>query len=408
MEIISYVQDKPRSRGFNLPVIKHQKRERTKVRTVNSSLTYSAFTPELRSFSAQRVKPGFSVKVILRVLGNAGSVTGKFLVSNIKNILIAILCGCVLSVAAFYAIRFLDYKGSHTGPLQLEEGETLDIENLNKLMASFALEGAAEYDESGNLIDSATNKVQNFTQPVSYQTYKVRNGDTISGIAKKFGLRNISTLISVNDIGNVRQLCAGQKLKIPSVDGVLYTVKSGDSIDSIASKNKISIGELLDVNDISSEVLTAGQQLFLPGVGLDAKTLKNAMGDLFMMPIQAKFRWSSPYGGRIDPIAGVKSFHTGTDMACPTGTPILASMSGKVTAAGINRVYGNYVIIDHGNGYQTLYAHMSKIIASKGQWVSQGTRIGLVGSTGYSTGPHLHFTVYKNGKLVDPMSVLKR
>ena len=82
-------------------------------------------------------------------------------------------------------------------------------------------------------------------------------------------------------------------------------------------------------------------------------------------------------------------------------------MSGRVTTTGINRVYGNYVIIDHGNGYQTLYAHMSKIIASKGQWVSQGTRIGLVGSTGYSTGPHLHFTVYKNGKLVDPMTVLK-
>ena len=115
----------------------------------------------------------------------------------------------------------------------------------------------------------------------------------------------------------------------------------------------------------------------------------------------------SSAGLRIDPIAGVKSFHTGTDMACPTGTPILAAMSGRVTTTGINRVYGNYVIIDHGNGYQTLYAHMSKIIASKGQWVSQGTRIGLVGSTGYSTGPHLHFTVYKNGKLIDPMTVLK-
>ena len=135
--------------------------------------------------------------------------------------------------------------------------------------------------------------------------------------------------------------------------------------------------------------------------------LITTMGDKFIMPIAAKFRWSSPYGARIDPIAGVKSFHTGTDMACPTGTPILASMSGKVIATGENRVYGLYVIIDHGNGYQTLYAHMSKIIATKGKWVSQGTRIGLVGSTGYSTGPHLHFTVYKNGKMINPMSVLK-
>ena len=214
-------------------------------------------------------------------------------------------------------------------------------------------------------------------------------------------------MISVNDIGNVRQLAAGQKLRIPSYDGIIYTVKKGDSLDSIVKKNKIDLESLLDVNELTSETLTAGQQLFLPGASLDSKSLKTAMGDRFIMPIAAKFRWSSPYGARIDPIAGVKSFHTGTDMACPTGTPILASMSGKVIATGENRVYGLYVIIDHGNGYQTLYAHMSKIIATKGMWVSQGTRIGLVGSTGYSTGPHLHFTVYKNGKMINPMSVLK-
>ena len=75
--------------------------------------------------------------------------------------------------------------------------------------------------------------------------------------------------------------------------------------------------------------------------------------------------------------------------------------------AGYSNIYGNYVIIKHANGYQTLYAHMSKILAKKGQWVSQGTRIGLVGSTGYSTGPHLHFTVYKNGQLVNPMTLIK-
>ena len=132
------------------------------------------------------------------------------------------------------------------------------------------------------------------------------------------------------------------------------------------------------------------------------------MGDLFRLPIAAPFRWTSMYGKRIDPIANVESFHTGVDMACPTGTPILASMSGRVTKTGVTRVYGNYVIIDHGNGYQTLYAHMSKIIATEGQYVNQGTRIGLVGSTGYSTGPHLHFTVYKNGQLIDPMSVLNK
>ena len=94
-------------------------------------------------------------------------------------------------------------------------------------------------------------------------------------------------------------------------------------------------------------------------------------------------------------------------MACAIGTPIVATASGKVTYSGVSPVFGNYVIINHGNGYQSLYGHMSLILAKKDQWVSQGTRIGLVGSTGYSTGPHLHFTVYKNGKLVDPLSLIK-
>ena len=83
-------------------------------------------------------------------------------------------------------------------------------------------------------------------------------------------------------------------------------------------------------------------------------------------------------------------------------------MSGKIIAVGFTNVYGNYVIIDYENGYQTLYAHMYKPCPlKKGQRVNQGTQIGQVGNTGYSTGPHLHFTVYKNGKLIDPLTVLK-
>ncbi len=407
MEIISYVQDNSRSRGFksfSLPELQLRHRQRSR----SASLTADIFSPELKRFSAQRVNKDISVKTFLKILGASLTQASSFIKDNIKRLLI-ISASILVSAALFiFAFSLVKHHINHTGPLVLKSDGTEDIENLNKLMAAFALEGSVDYDESGKLLDVAENVVKvNFTQPVTYQTYKVRSGDTISGIAKKFGLTNISTLISVNDIGNVRQLAAGQKLKIPSIDGIIYTVKKGDSLSAITEKHKISLEELLDVNELTSETLTTGQQLFLPGAAMDSASLRNAMGELFRLPIAAQFRWTSPYGYRIDPIAGVKSFHTGTDMACPTGTPILAAMSGKVTTTGINRVYGNYVIIDHGNGYQTLYAHMSKIIASKGQWVSQGTRIGLVGSTGYSTGPHLHFTVYKKGKLIDPMTVLK-
>ena len=406
MEIISYVQDNSRKSGwsFTLPSL----RGNLKNKTSSVSITSTVFSPELNSFTAQKVRQPLSLRNFFKGVGSAVTDASELIAENIKRI--SIITGIVIASGAVLAgsLILINHHKNFTGPLALESDGSADIENLNRLMANFALEGIAEYDESGKLLDTDTSTVSyNFTQPVSYQTYKVRTGDTISGIAKKFGLTNLSTLISVNDIGNVRQLAAGQKLKIPSMDGIIYTVKKGDSLSAITGKYKISLEQLLDVNELTSETLTAGQQLFLPGAAMDAASFRNAMGELFRLPIAAKFRWSSPYGYRIDPIAGVKSFHTGTDMACPTGTPILAAMSGRVTTTGLNRVYGNYVIIDHGNGYQTLYAHMSKIIASKGQWVSQGTRIGLVGSTGYSTGPHLHFTVYKKGKLVDPMTVLK-
>ena len=416
MEIISYVQDNSRTRGYNplknlrplktfaVPELQFRHKERNKA----ASITSSIFSPELKVFSAQKVKSDFSLRSFFKFVGSHVSLAGLYIKEKSKIIVIIASAAALLSLALYFSVKLVVHHINHTGPVVLKNESGDDIETLNKLMATFALEGRIDYDETGKLIDVETSAPKvSFTQPVSYQTYKVRSGDTISGIAKKFGLTNISTLISVNDIGNVRQLAAGQKLKIPSIDGIIYTVKKGDSLSSITEKNKISMEELLDVNELTSETLTAGQQLFLPGAAMDAASLKNAMGELFRLPIAAKFRWSSPYGNRIDPIAGVKSFHTGTDMACPTGTPILAAMSGKVTTTGLNRVYGNYVIIDHGNGYQTLYAHMSKIIASKGQWVSQATRIGLVGSTGYSTGPHLHFTVYKNGKLIDPMTLLK-
>ncbi|MBQ5432404.1 MAG: M23 family metallopeptidase, partial [Treponema sp.] len=108
-----------------------------------------------------------------------------------------------------------------------------------------------------------------------------------------------------------------------------------------------------------------------------------------------------------DPFTGIKQHHTGIDMACPTGTPIKAAKSGKVSFTGYSNVYGKYVIVTHADGYQTLYGHMSRITTKKGQVVDQGSQLGLVGSTGYSTGPHLHLSVYKNGKLIDPLSVLK-
>ncbi len=407
MEIISYVQGISRpERLLRKPAKTVHAKTAQSYRSRNGSDMILSFPRRRKSFSAARVRPEFSLRSAVMSVGHILTEIQTALYRNRKKAA-ACSAAAVLAAAASCSGAFLlARKTNFTGPLDLERGIS-DTDSLNALMEKFALEKGDGVDSSGNLIGSGGISASVLAQPVTYQNYRVKAGDTISGITKKFGLRNISTLISVNDIGNVRQLAAGQKLRIPSADGILYTVRQGDTIDTVVRKFGVKMENLLDVNELSSEKLAVNQSLFIPGVGLDSGTLRSAMGDQFKMPISAPFRWTSPFGWRTDPIAGVRAYHKGTDMACPTGTPIMASMSGKVIVAGVSRVYGNYVIINHDNGYQTLYGHMSKITATKGQWVSQGTIIGLVGSTGYSTGPHLHFTVYKNGALVDPRTVLK-
>ncbi len=414
MEIISYVEKSPKRPSFNLfngaiGAFNIKKRYKAKTRRVND-VSYSFSYPEERyTFKAGKVRKPFSVRMIFAGIGRGVSLFGAFLKQNIKTIALMSLILALVFAAGIFALNIYFFHVNHTGPVLLNYSESADFEHLDNFMSSFALDDSLKVDSDGKLLDADFSVDSSIiVQAVTYQNYKVKSGDTISGITKKFGLSNISTLIAVNDISNVRQLAAGQKLKIPSMDGIVYTVQKGDSINSIVGKYNVKMEALLDANELSSEELTVGQVLFIPGAALDRKTLQNAMGELFILPISAAFRWSSPYGWRADPFTGVRSFHTGTDMACPQGTPILASQSGRVSAVSSNRVYGNYVIIDHGNGYQTLYAHMYKALVKKGAWVSQGTRIGLVGSTGYSTGPHLHFMVYKNGTRIDPMTILKR
>ena len=393
MEIINYVQQPKRQSSVrffrNTSGIFSPK---NKTRSAGSS----AFMVSKKTFSFRRLFAG---------IWRGVSCIGSFVARKIKIILLVLSILAVAAALTGTAIYFYSNKVNHTGPVAFNNTERNDYISLDRRMNSFAMDEKALEAELAAEAVSLENLI--ITQPVSFQIYKVKSGDTISGITSKFGLRNISTLISVNNIGNVRQLSAGQKLKIPSMDGIMYTVKKGDSLDSVVSKYKIKMETLLDVNELSSETLSVGQSLFIPGAALDNVTLKNAMGELFIIPISAPFRWTSPYGWREDPIAKVRSFHTGVDLACPKGTPILASQSGKVVTVAQSRVYGNYIIIDHGNGYRTLYAHMSKTIAKKGTWVNQGAKIGLVGSTGYSTGNHLHFMVFKNDIRINPMTVLK-
>lgn len=244
-----------------------------------------------------------------------------------------------------------------------------------------------------------------YVSTVTFKDYTVKKGDTVSGIASRAGLRNFGTLLSVNNIDNARRISAGQVLQVPSSDGLLYTVKKNETLAGIAAAHKVSVTALLDANDLTQETLSVGQKLFIPGAALSSFELRKALGELFIYPIRG--RLTSPFGYRSDPFTGARSFHSGIDLAAPTGTSVKATLDGKIAETGFNRIFGNYIIITHDRGYQSLYGHLSAVYVKRGQYVTQGTVVGAVGNTGYSTGPHLHLSIYKNGNLINPFSVLK-
>ena len=128
------------------------------------------------------------------------------------------------------------------------------------------------------------------------------------------------------------------------------------------------------------------------------------LGRLFVYP--ARGRLTSPFGCRKSPITGMREFHQGIDIAGPTGTAIKAAMAGRVAAVGVAPIWGKYVILRHADGYQTLYGHLNAIEVANGERVEQGQRIGDMGNTGFSTGSHLHFTIFKDGAPVDPLNYL--
>ena len=247
----------------------------------------------------------------------------------------------------------------------------------------------------------AANAVLSSTLKVAQ--YKAQAGESISQIAQKFRL-NLDTLLSWNDIHDAHAVRPGTTLGIPNADGLKYTVRRGDTLDQIARANSLSLNTIVDWNRLPSSVISVGQELFLPGIHMRTNELNRILGNLFIYPVHGKI--SSYFGLRPDPFTGVRRFHNGVDIVNAPGTPIMAAMAGTVEDVGFNNNYGYYVILRH-SGYQTLYGHLSRYGVARGEKVQQGEKIGELGTTGYSTGPHLHFSIFRNGEAVDPLAFLK-
>ena len=258
------------------------------------------------------------------------------------------------------------------------------------------------------------------------EAYTVISGDTLSGIADKFGI-SIATVMWANNLTVHDFIQPGQKLVILPTTGILYKVKTGDTVTKIAATYGINADDIKSWNDITDEtVLQKDRELLIPGGRVITppapKPKPKPIAAPYVRPPDAAdngatdmiwpsavYYISQPYGiwSRVD-----RGIHTGVDLAGPTGTPIYAADDGIVTHAGCGangckKGYGSYIDIDHGDGIATRYGHTSKLLVAVGDQVHRGQVIALMGSTGHSTGPHLHFEVRKNGRYVNPMPYIR-
>lgn len=248
--------------------------------------------------------------------------------------------------------------------------------------------------------------------------YKVENGDTLSSIAVKFGISS-DTIRWANDLTE-DMIKPGQVLKILPVTGVSYMVKSGDTLESVAKKNSAEAQPILDFpfNDVPDDFsLKVGQLLIIPDGSPPEVKLppKPKPQPQYLAQGPASPAFSAPGGGQfIWPTNGILTqyfswYHPGIDIANRSAPGVAASDGGTVVIAGWpdSSGYGNRVVIDHGNGYTSLYAHLSNIYVSAGQTISRGQLIGQMGSTGRSTGTHTHLEIRYKGIALNPLAILK-
>lgn len=243
-----------------------------------------------------------------------------------------------------------------------------------------------------------------------YAVHTVASGETLSKIAKEYGV-SLETIMWENNLYNPNMLRIGQSLLVPPVNGVSYNVQANDTLEKIAKKYGISVDTVIAQNNLESEIIQKGQKLFLPGARpLQSAVVVRASGASRAGRIAAAPSSAIPAGGKpfIFPTKGkltqgYRAGHYAFDIADSGKPPVWAAGSGVVEKASSGTWgggYGNHVIIDHGNGLKTLYAHLGSINVYEGQTVGQGDVVGVMGNTGRvygKTGIHLHFEVIDNG-----------
>lgn len=355
----------------------------------------------------------YSFITIVSLLASSPSVASAGFFSDLKTIVL----GTSATAEEIVAPDNESIYNSQTIPL-LDSSVNPDFKNIDDQ------EGVVVQDDSfiysNNFLGTTDIKYEKSSVSDKIIVYTVESGDTLSGIAETFDVSQ-NTIRWENNLSG-QTISVGQKLNILPVTGVKHIVKKGDTVSKIAEKYEAEIEDMLIFNGISREDgLKQGDILFVPNGIIKPVVVNKKPSSGSSKGSSVSSNTKAPSGYYIRPASGIITspygprkggFHYGVDIGNKRGTPIIAAASGIVTKvvsscsegrSSCGGRYGNYVVIDHPNGTSTMYAHLNSVSVSVGTTVSQGQKIGTLGNTGRSTGPHLHFEVRNaNGSTMRP------
>ncbi len=296
--------------------------------------------------------------------------------------------------------------GEESRPEPKDKGNTLDQEKLKSLSGKSDIatsiddEDTEKLKRSTLLSDDTRFIPEQENKKVKIYQYTVKKGDSVGSLARKFGISADTIGGSSGKIMNMDEIWPGLTLSIPSRDGILYKMKKGETLAHIANRYGVALAKILAVNAFDDpDNIPVGNLIFLP----DIKPRNLFTG--FLWPVGGRI--TSLYGWRRHPFVNSYHFHEGLDLSAPY-VSVRAAKSGKVTFSGWMGSYGMVVILSHPNNYKTMYAHNSRLYVRVGQYVRQGQVISQSGSTGRSTGPHVHFEIWKNNRPMNPLALLRK
>ncbi len=332
--------------------------------------------------------------------------------------------GFQLMCLTFLLFFLLSFRPPYFSQLQsFEDFGASESKNFLQVLEPGFLENSVGVDTAGLrqiLVEDADGKRVIMKKRDNTMYYTVKTGDNVSKIAHKFGLK-ISTILWANDINAKQSLQVGDKLKIPPTDGVYYKVQNNDTLGEIAKAHSVDISKIRAYNALKKDVVKVDQELFVPGAqrvyvaskpkfaGSNYNPTYGRAGSSTSQGIESiGFRLIRPTRGVLT--QGYKRGHYAIDIANKRNTPIYASAGGTIKLArsgGWNYGYGTYLIIDHGNGVETLYAHNQVLKVREGDTVKSGQLVALMGNSGRvfgATGIHLHFELRIRGRKVNPFN----